>query len=82
MTQEEIKNKISLYGLTKDLHNAVCALLRRSVSRNSIHLALNTEDQTPLRQFIRETAKEMVSQYEASLPQPLPNPGMRVMESI
>jgi hypothetical protein len=74
MSTEEIKNKISIYGLTTDLHSAVRALTRPSVSRNTIHLALNSDHPTPLREFIRETAKKMVAEYENALPPQHPFP--------
>ena len=82
MTRSELKQKVSLYGMAEDLKSAVNALTGRTISRNSIHLALTEDKNTPLRDFIVATATKMVQEYEASLPKPLPNPGMRVMESI
>lgn len=60
-------DRISVSGLTTELHERI-KLTRRSISRNTVILALHDDrapnDTTSLRTFIRNTANALLNEME------------------
>jgi len=64
---ESLFDKISVRGLSSDLTREIESK-RQGISRNTINLALKderpAEERTPLRNYIREVAAEMIKEKE------------------